>query len=112
MILAEESGHRVLFTPSYFSDLQLMELVWAFVEGNMGQKYSTTTNSTDVKDCIDLEFEYLDMEKGKNTISKMIDYVFQKVASHLLLVDAEEFQYENEGIRVSDKEEIAHSGSP
>ena len=38
--LAKEAGHEILFTPPYHSDLQPIELVWAFVKGNVGRQYS------------------------------------------------------------------------
>jgi transposase len=41
--LAEERGHTVLFTPAYHSDLQLIQLVWALVKGNVGRQYSNQT---------------------------------------------------------------------
>eukprot|EP00171_Calliarthron_tuberculosum_P000670 IDg670t1 len=42
--LAEAAGNRFVFTPPHFSDLQPIELVWALVKGNGGQKISRSSN--------------------------------------------------------------------
>lgn len=39
VLAAEALGHKVLFTPPYYSDLQPVELVWAHVKGYVGRKY-------------------------------------------------------------------------
>ena len=44
--LAEQKGHKVLWTPPYHSDLQPIELVWAVIKGNVGHQYSTETTLT------------------------------------------------------------------
>jgi transposase len=36
ILLAEELGHKVLWTPPYHSDLQPVEFVWARVKDNVG----------------------------------------------------------------------------
>jgi hypothetical protein len=41
--LAELAGHKVLFTPPYHSDLQPIELAWAYVKGKVGRQYSNGT---------------------------------------------------------------------
>lgn len=55
----EREGHRVVFTPSQYSDLQPIEFIWAQVNGNGGQKYCTETNLEEVKQLIDNKFEAL-----------------------------------------------------
>lgn len=70
--LAEEQGHKVLFTPPYHSDLQPIELVWALVKGNVGQQYSVGTTLEEVYDRLMLEFGKLE-ESGHVSIVKMIE---------------------------------------
>lgn len=55
--LAEERGHKVLFTPAYHSDLQPIELVWARVKGNVGRQYDADTKLSDVYDRLIVEFD-------------------------------------------------------
>lgn len=47
--LAEEAGHKVMFTPPRYPDLQPIELLWAYVKGRIGRQYSTSTTLADVK---------------------------------------------------------------
>ena len=56
VLLAEEAGHKVLFTPPYHSDLQPIELLWAKLKGNIGRKYSKDTTMTVLKQRLDEEF--------------------------------------------------------
>lgn len=57
--LAEEKGHRVLFTPPYHSDLQPIEFLWAWVKRNVGNLYCKNTNLTDVGNRLEAQFERL-----------------------------------------------------
>ena len=41
--LPNDAGHTVLFTPPNHSDLQPIDLVWAFIKRNIGRKYNATT---------------------------------------------------------------------
>jgi transposase len=70
--LAEEKGHRVVFTPPCYSDLQPIELVWALIKGNVGQQYSIDTTLSMVLEHLDKEFEKL-ASNGSQFIQKMID---------------------------------------
>ena len=38
--LAEVAGHKVLFTPQYYSDLEPIELPWAEMKSKIGRQYS------------------------------------------------------------------------
>ena len=38
--LAEIAKHKILFTFLYYSDLQQIELAWAYVKGKVGRQYS------------------------------------------------------------------------
>ena len=55
-LLAEAKGHKVLFTPPCHSDLQPIELLWAKLKGNIGQKYDSSTTMTVLKQRLDEEF--------------------------------------------------------
>ena len=55
-LIAEEHGHKVLFTPPYHSDLQPIELLWAKLKGNIGRKYDTDTTMAVLKERLDEEF--------------------------------------------------------
>ena len=56
-LLAEERGHKVLFTPPCHSDFQPIELLWAKLKGNIGQKYDSNTTMAVLKQRLDEEFE-------------------------------------------------------
>ena len=72
MKMAEEQGHRVLFTPPYHSDLQPIELVWALVKGNVGCQYNAQTTLSLVYERLMAEFAKLE-ESGHHSIGKMVD---------------------------------------
>jgi transposase len=69
--LAEEAGHEVLFTPPNYSDLQPIELAWAYVKGNVGRQYSIETTLTIVHDRLMQEFTRLSNDHG--AVLGMID---------------------------------------
>jgi transposase len=54
--IAAEAGHRVLWSPPYHSDLQPIELLWAYIKGRIGRKYNIKTTLKDVKRNLDQEF--------------------------------------------------------
>lgn len=92
--IAEDHGHRVLFTPPYFSDLQPIELVWAFLKGNVGRKYSSSTTMKDVLDRLNFEFDYLTTIEGGEVISSIISHVGKKVDDMLRKMNMEDVAYE------------------
>ena len=57
VLLAEDQGHEVLFTPPYHSGLQPIELLWAKLKGNIGRKYSKDTTMKVLKQRLDEEFQ-------------------------------------------------------
>lgn len=69
--LAEEKGHRVLFTPPYHSDLQPIEFLWAWVKRNVGMQYKTGTTLTDVGLRLDTQFERLKCRKSSINIENL-----------------------------------------
>lgn len=72
VLLAEAQGHKVWFTPPYHSDLQPIELTWAFVKGNVGRQYNSQTSLNDVYERLKQEFNNLETQ-GHVTILKMIE---------------------------------------
>ncbi|KAF0707610.1 hypothetical protein AaE_013532, partial [Aphanomyces astaci] len=54
--LAKDRGHEVVFTPPYHSDMQPIEMVWAYVKGAVGRQYTTSTKFPDVRQRLDREF--------------------------------------------------------
>ena len=79
MQLANAAGHEVLFTPPRYSDLQPIELLWAYVKGAVGRQYSLDTTIRDVKERLDQQFNDLAIGTGQNTIRKMIHHVDKKI---------------------------------
>jgi hypothetical protein len=71
--LAEEEGHKVLFTPPYHSDLQPIELTWAFIKGNVGRQYSVNSTLELVHRLLKLEFKELE-EKGHKRVLGWIEH--------------------------------------
>ena len=71
--LAEEAGHKVVFTPPYHSDLQPIELLWARVKGNVGRQYTVGTTLEMVYERLLQEFDNLETPEGEEAIGKMIE---------------------------------------
>ncbi|DBA01372.1 TPA: hypothetical protein N0F65_001611, partial [Lagenidium giganteum] len=49
-LMAEDAGHRVVFTPPHHSDLEPIELVWTNVKGTVGRQYASAMTLADVKE--------------------------------------------------------------
>ncbi len=76
---AKNCGYEVLFTPSYHSDLQPIELLWVLIKGNIGRSYSAGTTLLDVQEKLESEFLFIDTEKGRNFINNKIESVDKKI---------------------------------
>ena len=76
--LAENEGHKVLWTAPGYSDLQPIELTWALIKGNVGRQYDVHTKLKDVEDRLLLEVERLDTPSGINSIQRMIENCYRK----------------------------------
>ena len=76
-------GHKILFTPSYFSYLEPIELLWARMKGNIGRNYSLETTLRKVSEKLKIEFEKLNTEGRQNAIRDMIHHV-DKVISRFM----------------------------
>ena len=77
--IAEEAGHTVLLTPPYHSDLQPIELVWAYIKGNIGRKYNSETTLEVVHNHLIEEFARLE-HNGHASVGKMIEKCARKGA--------------------------------
>ena len=54
--MAEEYGHEAVFTPPYHSDLQPIEILWAFIKGNIGRQCCMSTTLHQVENRLRTEF--------------------------------------------------------
>jgi len=70
-IIAEENGHKVLWTPPYHSDLQPIKLLWALVKGNVGRQYSNETTLKIVHQRLKAEFARV-LGEGNDVVDGMI----------------------------------------
>lgn len=83
---AEEAGHRVIFTPPHYSDLQPIELVWARVKGNIGRQYTNSTTMTEVKERLYHQFELLHTVEGREaifSICRHVDSIVEKLVEEI-----------------------------
>ncbi len=88
--VAREMGHIVLFTPPHYSDLQPVELVWAYIKSSIARKYSNTTTFNDVQTRLKEEFELLSSEKGSDTVAAIIDHIDQVISNFLREIQRDE----------------------
>lgn len=88
--IAEEHGHKVVFTPPYHSDLQPIELYWAFIKGNVGRQYTAGTSLKDVVDRLRQEFINTESETGSNLIQKMMLSVDKTILKFIVDLESEE----------------------
>lgn len=102
--IAEDNGHRILFTPPHYSDIQPIELLWAFVKGNVGRKYSSSTTLCDVKARLDQEFAWLMTTDGSELVNKLILHVEQRVSLLRSQMNADE-ETENSGTNLVQDED-------
>lgn len=86
--IAEAKGHKVIFIPPYHSDLQPIELVWAYVQGNIAQQYSEETTLEDVESRLSQQFELLE-DKGL-LIGSHIEYCRRVAAGFLAEIPDED----------------------
>lgn len=93
--LAEEFGHKVVFTPPHYSDLQPIELLWAYVKGRVGKEYSSSTTLQDVKCRLDKEFTEMEDEYGQGLVGRLIGHVDKKIAYFQAETELEDGQASN-----------------
>jgi hypothetical protein len=107
--LAEEKGHKVLFTPPYHSDLQPIELVWALVKGNIGRQYAIGTTLEIVNQRLETEFKKLQMT-GQASIERMIESCAKTAARmHDEALDDDDGNYESDESDHDEEEEEENS---
>ena len=81
--LAERAGHKVVFTPPRYSDLQRIELVWARVKGAVARAYSRDTTLEDVKALLYYQSHLLCTSEGKLAIKNFMKHLDSVICSHL-----------------------------
>jgi adenylosuccinate synthase len=107
---AEEAGHTILFTPAYHSDLQLIELVWALVEGNVGLQYSNQTTLDMVYERLMHDFNQLE-DSGHRSINGMIEKCAALALQFHGKMDAEdEMEDETEPVDLENQFDDAQDG--
>jgi transposase len=80
--IAARHGHKVLFTPPYHSDLQPIEMLWAYVKGNVGRKYNSNTTFEDVRTRLIDEFDALWTKS--HLVNRIIAHVDKALRVYLL----------------------------
>lgn len=72
MLQLQSQGHMLVFTPPYHSDLQPIELVWAFVKQKVGLKYSSESKFSELQSKLEDAFLLLTEEVLHGCISKAV----------------------------------------
>mmetsp|Transcript_17828 Transcript_17828/g.32894 ORF Transcript_17828/g.32894 Transcript_17828/m.32894 type:complete len:538 (+) Transcript_17828:255-1868(+) len=62
--LAEAAGHRVIFTPACYSDLQPMEHIWDFVKSTVRAQYTEGSEFPDVLERLNAQLKFLQTEEA------------------------------------------------
>lgn len=105
---AEASGHKVIFTPPHYSDLQPIELLWARVKGAVARLYTKETTLRDDGERLQHEFEKLESEAGEEAIAAIVDHVDNAIRKFLEEIARDErhddsgFTTESDASTVSD----------
>ncbi len=77
--LAKKKCRKIVFTPPYHSDLQLIELFWSFIKGNIGCSYSVGSTLQEVEQKLKTEFELINSDIGAATNNAIIESVDKKI---------------------------------
>ena len=88
----------MLLTLPYYSDLQLIELLWARIKGCIARSHSKTTTLQQVREKLDKEFLQLGTDGGRNATRSIVLYVYKTI---------QKFEYESnisENLAVSGEE--------
>ncbi|OQR88139.1 hypothetical protein ACHHYP_07515 [Achlya hypogyna] len=82
--MAKKTGHEVIYTPPYHSDLQPIELLRATVKGYVGRQYNVHTTFKDVHDRLVRGFELVSsftmcgfIEKSEALLLKFNQYIVE-----------------------------------
>ncbi|EGD82509.1 hypothetical protein PTSG_03158 [Salpingoeca rosetta] len=116
--LAAAQGHRVLFSPPSYSDLNPMEVVLALIKGNVARRGKTTatsaTSTIDVGGCLEEEIQQLAQDRGqyrkdgKTRVQAIIDSVDTQLERQRRILDEreqDEHEDEHEGEDEGEDEE-------
>eukprot|EP00977_Amphora_coffeiformis_P004960 scaffold1057_cov154-Amphora_coffeaeformis.AAC.5 len=76
--LANLFGHEILWTPPYYSDLQPIELVWAWMKGAIGRQYDIDTTLALVGRRLIEQFDRLQTLEGEEYIEKVINKCYNR----------------------------------
>ena len=101
VMMAEEEGHEVLFSPPHHSDLQPIELVWANVKGAVGRQYTTETTFKDVLCRLKVAFNELKAESVRGCIRKANKHL-EELLQHVIQLEAMEDEEGDKGDRGED----------
>ena len=102
-VLAEAHGHRVLWTPPHYSDLNPIELVWALVKGRVARKHTKGTTMDQVKQRLHAEFSRLGSDTGQHRadgqtlVGAIIRSTNKRLAAQLDKIDPEDWPESEEG---------------
>ena len=78
--MAAEQGHKFIFTPPHYSDLQPIELLWARVKNAVAKEYSKQTTLSDVRHRLEHQFSKLDTDEGLEAVLAIINHVDKVIA--------------------------------
>ena len=92
---SEEAGHKVIFTPHEYSDLQSIELVRNRFKGNIGRQYTNSTKMSEVKERLNYQFELPSGDEGRLAISAIRRHV--ESIDNSLPIEIEEVENLEEG---------------
>ena len=91
-VLAEAHGHRVLWTPPHYSDLNPIELVWALVKGRVARQRSKGTTTEQVRQRLHAEFARLGSSTGQQAlVGAIIRSTNRRLAAQLSKIDPEDW---------------------
>ena len=94
--IAEQEGHRVLFTPPHYSDLQPIEMEWASIKIGVAEQYNRNTTLKDVRNRLEEQFDLLLNDHGQNAVSNVIDHVDKTIVRFLSEIDRQEEETERQ----------------
>ena len=100
--MAKSEGHEVIFSPTHYSNLQPIEVVWENVKGEVGRKYTTQTTFEGV--LVRLKESITNLEtQTVQVFTKQANQRLKEMHQHIFNIDDDdEDEYRNTDIYVSD----------